>query len=538
LAAAVISFALSRLDPGATLAPFYPAVVIAFVVAGAGPGVLASLASAAIGAAVLGAGRDAVVPVGLFLRSAGLIGWVICRLRGARAAMARESNERGESLSLAIESAHLGVWRFDPAIRTFFVSAIFETHFGFPPDVGPLAYDALFDQVHPEDRAATKAAFEKSLTERGDFSVEHRVIWPDGSEHWIHGCGRPLFGRDGRLVRVDGVAIDITGHKRAEQNYSTSMATIRAAFQSANEAIIICDTKGNVIDCNEAVRLFCRIGKDERTPATYSEFVALLDMLSLDGRPVTEDQNPYFLALKGRQQTLELRFRRKDTGEEWYGVVGFGSIYGAKGEIIGAVVTGFDITELKELQGHLEELVQKRTRELAAANQALVEVSRHDALTGLFNRLAANERLHSEYRRMQRTGEAYGVLMVDIDLFKNVNDSCGHRVGDEVLALVAQTLADNLRAYDFISRWGGEEFLVLLPATSLETARRVAEKLRAAIEAAPHPLAKRITISVGAAVASRDDIDEDIAVMKADQRLYEAKNNGRNRVEAGLVQPA
>jgi diguanylate cyclase (GGDEF)-like protein/PAS domain S-box-containing protein len=523
-------FAVVAVDPGAAFAPSYVAVAAAFALAGAGPGVLALLASAGAGVALAGGGPQTLAAGVLFALSAGLVGAVVLGLRRERDAAAQRSDELATRLSLAVEGAGLGVWRFDPVAGLVSFSERFAAHLGLPPDVAALDREDVLRLIHPDDRAATKAAFEAAVQDKTDFSIEHRVVWRDGAERWIHGFGRPVFSPAGALARVDGVTIDITDRKHIEQNYTASMGTIRAAFLSANEAILIADTTGNIVDANAAVAAFCHLRDGEALPATYAGFVDLLEMWSLDGRPVTHSQNPYLLALQGRRQTLELKFRRKDTGEEWYGVVGFGTIYGAGRKGIGSVVTAFDITELKQLQGHLEEQVGKRTGELAAANAALLALSRHDALTGLFNRLAANERLREEFQRMKRTGAAYALLMLDIDYFKDVNDSCGHRVGDAVLAAVARTLSENLRVYDFIARWGGEEFLVLLPATNLVTAGRVAEKLRAAIETVRHPPNVAVTISIGASGASPDDPDEDVAVMRADQRLYEAKKAGRNRV--------
>jgi diguanylate cyclase (GGDEF)-like protein/PAS domain S-box-containing protein len=523
-------FAVVAVDPGAAFAPFYVAVAAAFALAGAGPGVLALLAGAGAGVVLAGAGTPTLAAGVLFALSAAPIGAVVLGLRRQRDAAAQKSGELATSLSLAVEGARLGVWRFDPASKLISISASFAAHLGLPPDTAVLGPEDLLRRIHPEDRAATEAAFEAAVQDRTDFGIEHRVVWRDGVERWIHGFGRPVFSSAGALARVDGVTIDITDRKHVEQNFTASMATIRAAFMSANEAILIADTNGNIVDANDAVAAFCHLRDGEALPATYAGVVDLLEMWRLDGRPVTQWENPYLLALQGRRQTLELKFRRKDTGEEWYGVVGVGTIYGAGGKGIGAVVTAFDITELKALQGHLEERVRKRTGELAAANAALLALSRHDALTGLFNRLAANERLREEFQRMKRTGAAYAVLMLDIDFFKGVNDSCGHSVGDAVLAAVARTLSENLRFYDFVARWGGEEFLVLLPATDPVTAGRVAEQLRAAIEKVRHPPDVSVTVSIGAAGASPDDLDEDIAVRRADQALYEAKKAGRNRV--------
>lgn len=187
-----------------------------------------------------------------------------------------------------------------------------------------------------------------------------------------------------------------------------------------------------------------------------------------------------------------------------------------------------------ELQNSLEEKVHQRTKELASANQKLVEISRHDALTGLHNKMACNERLRSEFERMKRTLETYAVLMVDIDFFKQVNDRFGHIIGDDVLKFVADMLSKNLRKYDFISRWGGEEFLILLPATQLDQARIVAEKLRSSLEGASHPIAGKITVSIGVCITSPSQENEGICVIEADDALYEAKRAGRNRVKESV----
>lgn len=186
----------------------------------------------------------------------------------------------------------------------------------------------------------------------------------------------------------------------------------------------------------------------------------------------------------------------------------------------------------RALNAELEAKVAARTAELAQANQELLELSRHDVLTGLHNRLAANERLHGEFVAMRRSRIAYAVLLMDIDLFKRVNDTHGHAVGDQVLKRVAQTLEAALRESDFVARYGGEEFLAPLPATGLAAAGLVAEKLRQAVESASDPIAGPITLSLGVALADPAQPDEDAAVREADDWLYKAKRAGRNQWKA------
>lgn len=186
--------------------------------------------------------------------------------------------------------------------------------------------------------------------------------------------------------------------------------------------------------------------------------------------------------------------------------------------------------ELEALNADLEAKVGERTAALEAAMLTLEQFSRRDALTSLPNRLAADERLRGEFVSMKRSGAPYAVMMLDIDNFKKINDTFGHAVGDDVLRYTSKAMRTSLRENDFVCRYGGEEFLILLPATDLEEARGVAEKVRLAVVTVRVPVAGCNTISIGVALATPSDADEEVALKVADDRLYEAKRSGRNRV--------
>lgn len=179
---------------------------------------------------------------------------------------------------------------------------------------------------------------------------------------------------------------------------------------------------------------------------------------------------------------------------------------------------------------HLEQTVAERTAELAQANEELHLFARLDALTGLPNRLAANERLRGEFARMKRSHESYAVMMMDIDHFKRINDTHGHAIGDQVLQRTGSVLKTAIRESDFVGRFGGEEFMVLLPATGVDAARHVAEKIRQAVEASPDTIAGVVTLSIGLAIATSLHENEERALREADEQLYQAKRAGRNRV--------
>jgi diguanylate cyclase (GGDEF)-like protein len=176
----------------------------------------------------------------------------------------------------------------------------------------------------------------------------------------------------------------------------------------------------------------------------------------------------------------------------------------------GILVTWHDVTAERDLLREREELL-------------LV-----DALTGIANRRAGETALRTEQDRMQRAGTPMCVALLDIDHFKKVNDLFGHAAGDEVLRIVAGTLAGQARLTDTVARWGGEEFLAVVNVP-LEGARIFCERMRAVVEKLRSPPVDRITISIGVAEVGPGEALAD-ALARADKRLYEAKNGGRNRV--------
>ena len=186
--------------------------------------------------------------------------------------------------------------------------------------------------------------------------------------------------------------------------------------------------------------------------------------------------------------------------------------------------------QLENMNTILEHKVQERTEELERINQDLKLFARIDALTGINNRLAANERLKEEFLKMKRNKVSYSLALIDIDYFKKVNDNYGHEVGDIVLKYIAQILKDNTRVTDFVARFGGEEFIFIFTEITQNSAFKIAEKIRNVVESSTIPHVNKITLSIGISSASFNDENEDVAVKKADLALYKAKNEGRNKV--------
>lgn len=171
---------------------------------------------------------------------------------------------------------------------------------------------------------------------------------------------------------------------------------------------------------------------------------------------------------------------------------------------------------------------------LVKAERELQSLATTDPLTGLSNRRHFEQMAEAALARARRAGSAYCVAILDIDRFKSINDSHGHHVGDRVLVAVSETLRTCVRETDLLARWGGEEFVLLMPDTLAEGALALAERIRDAVEAGAMPHAGsviRFTLSAGLTQAQAND-DLDAALTRADKALYRSKESGRNRVTA------
>lgn len=195
-------------------------------------------------------------------------------------------------------------------------------------------------------------------------------------------------------------------------------------------------------------------------------------------------------------------------------------------------------TDLRALAQTLENRVEERTRELSEANAKLSTLASIDSLTGILNRRRFMELAEAEWERATRYGRVFALLLLDLDLFKRINDTYGHPAGDTAIRVAAERAGSVLRATDSLARFGGEELVVLLPETDLAAALLAAERIRIAIGS--HPVLhedKAIPLTTSIGVAAWRGDEETLAQLldRADQALYQAKQGGRNRVEASRV---
>lgn len=185
---------------------------------------------------------------------------------------------------------------------------------------------------------------------------------------------------------------------------------------------------------------------------------------------------------------------------------------------------------LEKYNENLELEVKNRTKEIDEKNKLLEKLATEDNLTKLYNRNKLDEVLEIELNRTNRTLEPFGIIIVDIDYFKEVNDTYGHQIGDSVLKEFAEILKEHSRKTDIVGRWGGEEFLIICPNTQLEGIINLANKLRKDIESYSFSLGEQKTASFGVAIYKYGESIYDL-IKRADDSLYIAKEKGRNRVE-------
>lgn len=304
------------------------------------------------------------------------------------------------------------------------------------------------------------------------------------------------------------------------ESIQQKLADYQRLFDSVEVAIIILNHKGHYLDYNLAYANLLGLPADKTLHKFHPQDVS--PPTQPDGQDSFEKSNQ-MVAIAMEQGRHSFNWLHRDAnGKEFISHVILDKIIFAGEPCIRALVQ--DISRTIEL----ERLVEQRTNELKEKNLELEQKANTDALTGLYNRNMINKALKQEQYRNQRFKRAFSVILIDIDHFKHINDRHGHLIGDEVLIEFTRIISDHSRHSDFICRWGGEEFLLVLSETTGEAALQLAELLIANIRDNNFPHVGQVSASMGIGEYQSGE-DLQAFLKRIDSALYRAKENGRDQ---------
>ncbi len=372
-----------------------------------------------------------------------------------------------------------------------------------------------------------------------------KKYWEIGSSKII-GIGREVVGlkKNGRTFPLDlsvsqidfgdeihfcGITRDLSERKLFERNLKTLHERNRQILESAGEGIYGVDLNGNTTFVNSSALKMLGYKIEEMLDAPQHK---MIHHTKADGEPYPIEECPIFASFKDgkvHREDEEVFWRKDGTS---FPVEYISNPIVENGVIKGAVVTFKDITVRKNMELELH----NRKIELEEKNKLLEKLSYHDPLTGIPNRRLFEEVLIREWARCERVKLPISVIVMDIDFFKQFNDSYGHPAGDRCLKIVANKIQSMLkRPGDIVARIGGEEFAVILPMTGLKGAAIVAQRFCDAVRALKITVKlgvsqKNITISLGVASQTPKAGIVQSLIKNADNALYQAKNSGRDRV--------
>lgn len=400
--------------------------------------------------------------------------------------------------------------RPDGSLCVPFLSGAAGALYGLTPeavrdDAGP-----LFERVHPDDRAEHLASIRRSAAQLDHWQAVYRITRPTGQLAWLLGNALPQKEADGAIL-WHGVITDITEQKQAELALAESEAFVKALFTSSYLPLVIIDPdSGGFIDCNEAaVSIYGVEHRENVLGKTMAEVSAPVQYDGINSEVAARMHIAAALAIG--LDVFEWRHRRP-SGELWDAEVRLMS-FRHRGRTL--------------LQFSLRDITEQKRSEAEIWHKA-----NFDGLTGLANRSLCRDRLERELAQARRRQHKLGVLFLDLDGFKGINDSLGHAAGDELLVEVARRLQRCVREQDTAARFGGDEFVLLVnDLAEREDLRRVAEEV-VAVSGQPFSLGGqscRISCSVGVAVFPDDASEGDGLLECADAALYRSKRSGKNR---------
>jgi len=403
-------------------------------------------------------------------------------------------------LAIALRAADLGAWESDLLTGEMIASDRWYEMLGLNPHRDFEVAGRWRERVHPDDEPLLERAYARIADPAVDnFEIDMRLLHAAGHWAWIHSRGM-VVARDpqGRPIRLAGVHLDMTARRRDE----VQLRIAADAFASSHEGILICDADGAIVSVNQA---FERV-----TGYSAAEAVGRRPSMLSSGHQGPDFYRAMWDDIRAHGRWEGEIWNRRKSGEvypEWLAVT---RITHSDGRVnyLGQFI---DISERKQIESRLDKL------------------GRSDPLTGLPNRRAFADRVAE---RLLEPEARLGLLMLNLDRFKQVNDSFGYTVGDEVLRQVSKRLEDAVDGGTLTARVSGDEFAVLLPGADEARVRHAGEQVQQAMQASLEVEGHRLVlgISMGAALAPQHGSDAELLLVSAASALNESRADGLHQL--------
>ncbi|MDD1621605.1 MAG: diguanylate cyclase [Methylococcaceae bacterium] len=431
-----------------------------------------------------------------------------------------ETERRAQAESLALERAaalaesegwfravadYTHDWEYwvAPTGRMLYVSPACERITGYTSAEFMAGEVKMKDILSPHERSAIGKHFSKIPYQYGTDELDFRIVTRAGEERWLNHVCLPIYDENSHFLGRRASNRDITERKLAE----FEMLTLSTALHFSPAAVFITNAKGDIEYVNPKFT--------DVTGYTASEVLGKNPRLLKSGEHAVEFYEQMWATLTaGATWTGEIINKRRN-GELYWESASISPILDEEGNIKRYVAVKQEITAKKKLE------------------ETLYHQANFDVLTGLPNRNLFNDRLELALKQAARSAGSLGLMMLDLDYFKEINDTFGHDGGDELLKQVAERIQSCVRDFDTVGRMGGDEFMILVEGFS--EARIPEEIARRILEALEKPFIifgqeGRISASIGVAFSSPQAMDKEALKKRADIALYQAKAGGRNRV--------
>jgi len=397
--------------------------------------------------------------------------------------------------------ANIGHWELDLVNNSLYWSDEVYRIFGLEPQEFEATYEAFLKYVHPDDRALVNDAYAESIKEKRGYYVEHRIVRKDGEIGFVEERCEHEFDSDGNPLRSVGTVHDITRRKNAENE----LVLASAVFEKMNDGVLITDDKQQIIAINSAyskISGYSLMDVEGKTPNTFSS-----------GWHNNEFYKNLWTELNENDQWSGEIIDRRKSGELYTAELNIIALRNKDGKLTNYISIVNDISERKQKESLIHNLAY------------------FDSLTELPNRVLFQERVTNKIPSLKRNSKKIALLFIDMDNFKNINDTFGHFTGDKFLIEVANSIKSTLREEDTLARLGGDEFTIILEdIESISDASHVAQKI---IERFKEPVIINYKefytgASIGISIYPDDGENYEELVKAADTAMYHVKESGKN----------